>query len=151
MASRKTKEKIGFKDLVTFAKAGWTPEETNALLDRFEQVGDPNDPDVNDNEVEDEEDESDTGDEDEEDSDDEDESDGDDEGSDESDNIKDDSDEDDSLEANLKKIKKLANENTRLKKELAKVQSKNKHKDLSGNDDKKSPEDSLIDVFQQCF
>ena len=44
MASRKTKEKIGFKDLVTFAKAGWTPEETNAILDRLEAMGDPNDP-----------------------------------------------------------------------------------------------------------
>ena len=150
MASRKTKEKIGFKDLVTFAKAGWTPEETNALLDRLEQVGDPNDPDVNDNEDEDDEDESngdegsDDSDEDESDGDDEDESDGDDEES-------DDSDEDDSLEDNLKKLKKLANENTRLKKELLKVQSKNKHKDLSGNNDRKSPEDSLIDAFQQCF
>lgn len=148
MASRKTKEKIGFKDLVTFVKAGWTPEETNALLDRLDAMGDPNDPDVNDNE---EEDESDTEEVDEEESDDEDESDGDDEGSDESDNDTDDSDEDDSLENNLKKLKKLANENTRLKKELVKVQAKNKHKDLSGNNDKKSPEDSLIDVFQQCF
>ena len=46
MAGRKSKEKIGFKDLVTFAKAGWTPEETNALLDRLDAMGDPNDPDM---------------------------------------------------------------------------------------------------------
>ena len=48
MAGKKTKEKIGFKDLVTFAKAGWTPEETNALLDRLESMDDPNEPNVDD-------------------------------------------------------------------------------------------------------
>ena len=60
MAGKNSKTKIGFKDLVTFAKAGWTPEETNALLDRLDAMGDPNDPDM----VSDEDDVDDTGDED---------------------------------------------------------------------------------------
>lgn len=153
MASKKTKEKIGFKDLVTFAKAGWTPEETNALLDRLDAMGDPNDPDVNDNEGED--DESDTDEEDEEDSDDEDESDGDDEGSDDSDNSEDDSDENTSLDANMKKMKKLLadekKKNARLEADINKMQKKNKGKDVSGEGSKKSLEDSLIDAFQSCF
>lgn len=32
------KEKIGFRDIITLAKSGWTPENVNSVLDRFEQM-----------------------------------------------------------------------------------------------------------------
>lgn len=153
MAGRKTKEKIGFKDLVTFAKAGWTPEETNALLDRLEQMGDPNDPLEPDG---DDSDDGDDGDDDEplELDDDSDDSDDGDDGND---------DDDDSIEGNLSKLKKvsaevisdqnkeLQAENKRLKSELKNLQKINRGKDISGGGSIKSPEDSLIDAFQSCF
>ena len=133
MAGKKTKEKIGFKDLVTFAKAGWTPEETNALLDRLESMGDPNEPDVDD--AADDEDEDDAADDADEDN-------------------EDDDAADDDIDDNLKKLEKtgndiLKNENERLKKELSKLKAKNRSKDVSGNNTK-SCEDKLIDIFQDC-
>ena len=126
MAGKKTKEKIGFKDLVTFAKAGWTPEETNALLDRLESIGDPNEPDVDDDPEDDDVD----------------------------DDAADDDKDDDTADAKLKKLEKtgneiLKNENERLKKELSKLKAKNRSKDVSGNNTK-SCEDKLIDIFQDC-
>lgn len=155
MAGRKSKEKIGFKDLVTFAKAGWTPEETNALLDRLDAMGDPNDPDI----------ESDGGD-------------INDDGNDDDSSIDDDPDIDDDMgddsdsetdeeasssdkvtegaKKNLDKLKDtsievLSKENERLKKELKKLRAKNRQADLSGNDSKKTNSESLIDAFQSCF
>ena len=159
MASKKTKEKIGFKDLVTFAKAGWTPDDTNALLDRLEQIGDINDPDESSDE--DGEDDADAGDA----SEDDEESDEDGDESDQDDASEDDDPEDDDPEdvhAKIKKLKKLGNEikvekleelmveNERLKKDLQKLQKKNRNGDFSGGDNK-SLEDSLIDTFQSCF
>ena len=133
MASKKTKEKIGFRDLVTFAKSGWTPEETNALLDRLEQIGDVNNPPEDDDPGDD-----DPGDDD------------------PNDTLSDD------IKTNLEKLKNLGNEvkleevaklqaeNDRLKKDLQKLQKKNRNSDFSGGE-QKSLEDSLIDAFQSCF
>ena len=131
MAGKKTKEKIGFKDLVTFAKAGWTPEETNALLDRLESIGDPNEPDEDLDDL-----------------------DVDDDNLDEDDEDLDKDDEEDDTNAKMKKLEKtgneiLKNENERLKKELSKLKAKNRSKDVSGNNTK-SCEDKLIDIFQDC-
>ena len=142
MAGKKTKEKIGFKDLVTFAKAGWTPEETNALLDRLESMGDPNEPDVDDD-PEDDDPEDDDVDDDPEDDD-----------VDDADEDNEDDDAADDVDVNLKKFEKtgneiLKNENERLKKELSKLKAKNRSRDVSGNNTK-SCEDKLIDIFQDC-
>lgn len=154
MAGRKSKEKIGFKDLVTFAKAGWTPEETNALLDRLDAMGDPNDPDM----VSDEDDVDDT---------DEDNNSVDDD-IDVDDNVDDDSDSEtdeaasssdkasEGAKKNLDRMKDtsieiLSKENERLKNELKKLRAKNRRVDLSGQDDKKTNKESLIDAFQSCF
>ena len=147
MAARKVKEKIGLKDIVVMARAGWTPEETNALLDRLEQIGDVNDP------PEAPEDNGDEGEPSEE---------NDDEG-DKNEPSEEDGDEGEpSVEDNLDKLKKigeevknenileLKNENDRLKKELQNLQMKNRNEDFSGGS-KKSLEDSLIDAFQSCF
>ena len=146
MAGKKTKEKIGFKDLVTFAKAGWTPEETNALLDRLESMGDPNEPDVDDSaDDEDDDPEDDAADEDEED----------DDAADDADEDNEDDDAADDVDDNLKKLEKtgneiLKNENERLKKELSKLKAKNRSKDVSSGNNTKSCEDKLIDIFQDC-
>ena len=144
MAGKKTKEKIGFKDLVTFAKAGWTPEETNALLDRLESIGDPNEPDVDDDPEDDDVD----------DDPEDDDVDDDPEDDDVDDDAADDDKDDDTADAKLKKLEKtgneiLKNENERLKKELSKLKAKNRSKDVSGNNTK-SCEDKLIDIFQDC-
>ena len=155
MASKKTKEKIGFRDLVTFAKSGWTPDETNALLDRLEQIGDVNDPPEADG---------DDGDDSEADGDDDDDP-GDDDNPGDDDPGDDDNPDDtlsDDIKSNLDKLKNLGNEvkleevaklqaeNDRLKKDLQKLQKKNRNSDFSGGE-QKSLEDSLIDAFQSCF
>lgn len=154
MASRKTKEKIGFRDLVTFAKAGWTPEETNALLDRLDEMGDPNEP-INDNE-DDLDDDTD---------DDNDFSDVDNDGDDDLDDDTDDPDNEDDKPSdktsreskeNIDRLKILAydelvKKNERLEKEIAKIRAKNRNADVSGNSNKKTQQESLIDAFQSCF
>ena len=154
MASRKTKEKIGFRDLVTFAKSGWTPEKTNALLDRLDEMGDPNEP-VNDNE-DDLDDDTD---------DDNDFSDVDNDGDDDLDDVTDDPDNEDDRPSdktsreskeNLDRMKVLAydelvKKNERLEKEIAKIRAKNRNADVSGNSTKKTQQESLIDAFQSCF
>ena len=154
MAGRKSKEKIGFKDLVTFAKAGWTPEETNALLDRLDAMGDPNDPDM----VSDEDDADDT---DEDNNSIDDDIDVDDDVDNDSDSETDEaaSSSDKTSEGakkNLDRMKDtsievLSKENERLKNELKKLRAKNRRVDLSGQDDKKTNKESLIDAFQSCF
>ena len=48
-------------------------------------------------------------------------------------------------------IEVLSKENERLKNELKKLRAKNRHVDLSGQDDKKTNSESLIDTFQSCF
>lgn len=154
MAGRKSKEKIGFKDLVTFVKAGWTPEETNALLDRLDTMGDPNDPDM----VSDEDDVDDT---DEDNNSIDDDIDGDDDVDDDSDSETDEaaSSSDQTSEGakkNLDRMKALAYddmkvENERLKNEIKKLRAKNRRADLSDQGDKKTNKESLIDAFQSCF
>ena len=154
MIGRKSKEKIGFKDLVTFAKAGWTPEETNALLDRLDAMGDPNDPDM----VSDEDDADDTDEDNNSIDDDIDVDDGVDDDSDiETDEAASSSDKaSEGAKKNLDRMKDtsievLSKENERLKNELKKLRAKNRRVDLSGQDDKKTNKESLIDAFQSCF
>ena len=150
MAKRKA-EKVGFKDLVTFAKAGWTPEETNALLDRLEAMGDPTDAPEADDANDDDQDDLEVDDADGADGDDQDDSEEDD--ADEEDDDQDDNEPSDDVSDNLSKMKKigLEVENQRLKKEIKKLQAINNNKDVSSRAPKKSMEDSLIDAFQSCF
>ncbi len=149
--TKKTQEKVGLKDIVAFAKAGWTPGEVNAILDRMDEIGDINDPednndpegDVTDDETTDEGntsiDTNDSGegepDEDEED--------------DATDN--DDQEDTSSQKKDSNKSTVLEAENTRLKKELAKLQAKNRSKDVSGDKKKVPLEKSLIDTFQSLY
>lgn len=150
MAKRKA-EKVGFKDLVTFAKAGWTPEETNALLDRLEAMGDPTDaPEADDV---DDADDADGNDQDDLDVDDVDGADGDDQDDSDEDDDQDNDEPSDDVSDNLSKMKKigLEVENQRLKKEIKKLQAINNNKDVSSKKPTKSMEDSLIDAFQSCF
>ena len=53
-------------------------------------------------------------------------------------------------EVKLEEVAKLQAENDRLKKDLQKLQKKNRNSDFSGGE-QKSLEDSLIDAFQSCF
>lgn len=139
-------ERPGFKDLVTLASAGWTPGQVNELLDRFDSLGDLNAPDAPE-EVDDEDinlkdidsEESDEN---------------------EGDNVpaedEEDEDEDSSDDATLKqkaanKSDSLEVENTRLKKQIQKLQKANRKKDISGGEDEKPIEKSLIDTFQSIF
>lgn len=150
--TKKTQEKVGLKDIVAFARAGWTPGDVNALLDRMDEIGDINDPedDVNDPEGDDTDD------------------DATDEGNtsfdsnasgegepdeDEEDNDTDDDDQKDtsSQKKATNKSTLLEAENTRLKNELAKLQAKNRSKDVSGDQMKVSLEKSLIDTFQSLY
>ena len=151
---RKPKLKMDLPALAAAWRAGWSPADVNAILDRFEAMGDPNEPlpaneddqdetPPNDNNGVPDQDEdldglleSDTDDEDEED------------------------DKDTTVNAaksNLKKLEGLATdtalsiENDRLKKEVARLQAANRRKDLSGDENTKSPEDALIDTFQSLF
>lgn len=158
MSKNKKTDKPGFSDLVTLAKSGWTPAQVNELLDRFDAMGDLNAPDLDDE-----------GDADDEDIDieneDQDESD-----ENEVDNVSDDDNEADDTDDtepskdkkntsdNTKDKKKDVNkqhslevENTRLKKQLQKLQQKNRTKDISGGNDEKPIEKSLIDTFQSKF
>lgn len=149
MAKNKKTEKPGFLDLVTLAKSGWTPAQVNELLDRFDAMGDLNAPDPSDeDDNEDDEDiETENNDQDEPDED-------------EDDNVSDDDSEDDDTDASddTKDKKKDANkqhslevENTRLKKQIQKLQQKNRSKDISGGNNEKPIEKSLIDTFQSKF
>ena len=150
--TKQTGEKLHLTDIAAAWKAGWTPQDVNDLLDRFEAMGDPTDPP----ELDDDEDLDDIlddpGSEDNDPGDDiDDPSDGGDD---------DDSDSDD-IDANLDKIKKtgmevqlsdLQDKNKRLEKELRRLKAQNRNKDVSNiNDDQVSPEQSLIDAFQSCY
>lgn len=149
--SKKVQEKVGLKDIVAFARAGWTPGDVNAILDRMDEIGDINDPeDNNDPEGDDTDDDTteekdtsndidDSG-----------------EGEPDEDEEDDDTDNDDqevtsSQKKNTNKSTLLEAENTRLKKELAKLQAKNRSKDVSGDKDKVPLEKSLIDTFQSLY
>lgn len=136
-------DKVGLRDIVAFAKAGWTPSEVNAILDRMDSIGDITEPDpiddIDNDEVDDEI------------------IDPEDENTEESDEDEIDNDSDDDEKEDTTNQKKaiskstvLESENTRLKKELAKLQAKNRSKDVS-SDNTKSIESSLIDTFQSLF
>lgn len=143
--TKKTQEKVGLMDIVAFARAGWTPGDVNAILDRMDEIGDINDPEDNeaDDDTTEEENTS---------------TDIDPEGEDESDEDEEDDDLDTSDQENTSSKKKdsnkstlLESENTRLKKELAKLQAKNRSKDLSGGENKKPIDKALIDTFQSLY
>ena len=149
--SQKQKEKVGLKDIVAFARAGWTPGDVNTILDRMDEIGDLNDPEDNydpegddaDDDTTDEENTS---------------NDTNASGEDESDEDEEDNDTDDADQKVTRSQKKdtnkstlLESENTRLKKELAKLQAKNRSKDVSGDKAKVPLEKSLIDTFQSLY
>ena len=148
--SKKVQEKVGLKDIVAFARAGWTPGDVNAILDRMDEIGDINDPDdINDPEGDDVDDdtteEKDTS------------NDTTASGEGEPDEDEEDDDTDDTDQKDTSSQKKATNkstllesENTRLKNEIAKLQAKNRSKDISGGN-KVSLEQSLIDTFQSLF
>lgn len=147
MGRKAGNKKLGVSDLAAAWRAGWSPSDVNAILDRLDTIGDPNDPlpavddstdedvtidNVDNNEV-DEDDEDDI-----------------DETSDNNENDK----LTDEINENLDKLKNVAMEveNERLKNEIKKLQAINRRKDLSGGDKpKKSLENSLIDTFQSLF
>lgn len=149
MAKNKKADKPGFSDLVTLAKSGWTPAQVNELLDRFDSMGDLNAPDpADEDDNEDDEDinvenqDQDEPDEDEDDNVSDDDSENDD--TDESDDTKD-------KKKDANKQHSLEVENTRLKKQIQKLQQKNRSKDISGGNNEKPIEKSLIDTFQSKF
>ena len=151
---KQIKTKVSFGDIVSLAKSGWTPDETNALLDRLESMGDPTEPlsdsvDDGDDNADDDTIVSDVDD-------------------DINDHLDDDTDSADDkddessdkassgVQKNLDRVKALAyddaiKENDRLKKEIARLRAKNRNKDLSDDSDKKTNSESLIDAFQSCF
>lgn len=144
MGRKANNKKIGVSDLAAAWRAGWSPSDVNAILDRLDAIGDPNDPlpqddaadeDVNVDNVDevDEDDEDDT---------------------DETSNNNEDDKLTDEVNENLDKLKTTAMEveNERLKNEIKRLQAINRRKDLSGGDKgKKSLENSLIDTFQSLF
>lgn len=149
--TKKTQEKVGLKDIVAFARAGWTPGDVNAILDRMDEIGDINDPDdINDPEGDDTDDE--TTDEGNTSTDIDDSGEGESD-EDEEDDATDNDDQEDtsSQKKDTNKSTVLEAENTRLKKELAKLQAKNRSKDVSGDKKKVPLEKSLIDTFQSLY
>lgn len=150
MGRKANNKKIGVSDLAAAWRAGWSPSDVNAILDRLDQIGDPNDPlpkvdDAADDAIVDDVDKVDEVDEvDEDDEDD----------TDETSNSNEDDKLTDEINENLNKLKNVAMEveNERLKNEIKRLQAVNRRKDLSGDDKpKKSLEDSLIDTFQSLF
>lgn len=150
MGRKAGNKKIGVSDLAAAWRAGWSPSDVNAILDRLDAIGDPNDPlpKVDDSTDEDVDvDNVDNNDLDEVDEDDE-------EDADETSDNNEDDKLTDEINKNLDKLKATAMEveNERLKNEVKRLQAINRRKDLSGGDkDKKSLEDSLIDTFQSLF
>lgn len=149
MAKNKKTDKPGFSDLVTLAKSGWTPAQVNELLDRFDSMGDLNAPDLTDEDDNEDDEDIDVENQDQDEPD-----------EDEDDNVSDDDSEDDDTDAsddtkdkekNNNKQHSLEVENTRLKKQIQKLQQKNRSKDISGGNNEKPIEKSLIDTFQSKF
>ena len=148
MGKRKA-AKIGITDIAAAWKAGWTPADVNAMLDRLEEVGDINDPpeaddeDLNDEVLNEEDNEIDNPE---------------DEDQDESDeDVEDNASDEDEKENTTSKKKNsdslalLEAENKRLNKQIEKLQAKNRTKDVSGDNNSKSMEQSLIDTFNELF
>ena len=138
MSKKKTvkTERPGFKDLVTLASNGWTPGQVNELLDRFDALGDLNAPDEPD-EVDDEDIDIDVEDQDEPDEDEDDNASAEDEENEEENEDKKSSDDAKSKKKDTNKFNSLEIENTRLKKQIQKLQQKNRSKDISGGKDEK--------------
>ena len=143
--SKKVQEKVGLKDIVAFARAGWTPGDVNAILDRMDEIGDINAPEGDDADDDTTEEENTS-------------FDSDDSGENESDEDEEDDDADTSDKEITSSQKKDTNkstlleaENTRLKNEIAKLQAKNRSKDISGDTNKVPLEKSLIDTFQSLY
>ena len=151
-----TKTKLKLTDIAAAWKAGWTPDDVNALLDRFDAMGDPNDPpapDLNDDDLDDDLiDDVPSDDEDPDDVDDNDDPD---------DDLPDDDPGKADVRTNLDKLKKtgleiqvsnLENKNKRLESELKRLKAQNRNKDVSGvESDDISPEQALINAFQSCY
>ena len=123
-------------DLFAAWRAGWSPADVNAVLDRLEKIGDPNDPPADDEDddndpivppADDEDDDNDPN--------------------------NPPADDKDDANATLDAMKHVALEveNQRLKAEIQKLQNLNKHKDVSGDNNQKSCEAALIDALQSCF
>ena len=150
--TKKVQEKVGLKDIVAFARAGWTPGDVNAIIDRMDEIGDINDPEENVDDPESDAADDDTTEEKNT------STDIDDSGKDEPDEDEEEDDVDTSDQKDTSNQKKGTNkyalleaENTRLKNELAKLQAKNRSKDVSGDKNKKPLEKSLIDTFQSLY
>ena len=149
-----TKTKLKLTDIAAAWKAGWTPDDVNALLDRFDAMGDPNDPpapDLDDDVVDDLIDDV-PSDEDPDDIDDDDDPD---------DDLPDDDPDKTDVRTNLDNLKKTGLEiqvsdlevkNKRLENELKRLKAQNRNKDVSGaTSDDISPEQALINAFQSCY
>lgn len=143
----KNEEKMGVLDILAFAKASWTPQDVNQILDRIDTMGYINNStgEESDENVEilDESEDEDIKDEDL------------DESDEDENNINADIKEDESEESNTiqdeNKNTLLENENQRLKRELSNLKAKNRNKDVSGMTSNKTPAQSLIDAFQSIF
>lgn len=145
----KNDEKMGVLDILAFAKANWTPKDVNDLLDRIDTMGyinkqnQENQFDEDDNEDQDVYEDEDTSSEDSYESDE------------DEDTGEDDNTQDVTFSSNNKqtedKISSVEMENKRLKKELSNLKAINRNKDISGVKSDKTPEQSLIDVFQSIF
>ena len=148
MAKKGTKSKIGVTDLAAAWRAGWSPADVNAILDRLDEIGDPNEPlslskedqenptVFNDSIQVDET------------------------PAEENVELVDEDDEDDededvaAVQSNLNKLQQTALEveNKRLKDEIEKLQAANRRKDISGETSiKETPENALIKRFQSIF
>lgn len=149
MAGRaKNNKKLGVSDIAAAWRAGWSPSDVNQVLDRLEAIGDPTDPLP---QVDEDEEIDDTG------------ADNTDVPNDDQDDDQDEVIEDDANEEDDEDVKAAKNtlgqlkqtalevENNRLKKEIQRLQSANRRKDLSGGEPKQSLENSLIDTFQSLF
>ena len=155
--TKQTSTKLKITDIAAAWKAGWTPDDVNALLDRFEAMGDPNDPPSLDlDDLDDDADDliddvpSDDGDPDDTD-----------DINDPDDGLPDDDPDKADVRSNLDKLKTLGLEkqvsdlevkNTRLENEVKRLKAQNRNKDVSGaTSDDISPEQALINAFQSCY
>lgn len=151
--TKQTDSKLKLTDIAAAWKAGWTPDDVNALLDRFEAMGDPNDPpasDLNDDDLDDLIDDVPS-----------DENPDDPDDNDDPDDLPDDDSDKADVRTNLEKLKKTGLEiqvsdlevkNKRLENELKRLKAQNRNKDVSGAmSDDITPEQALINAFQSCY
>ena len=152
---KKKKESLSLTDIAAAWKAGWTPSEVNALLDRVDSMGDINSPDPKDEEDDEDEDIDPSGkyesDEDEDNRDAAEDDEDDKEGESNSNNSASKSSKRNNNSQDNNNLDHIEVENKRLKEQIQKLQKKNRSKDLSGDETKKTPEESLIDTIQSLF